>query len=216
MGLLIIAFALCVLVLGVLGAELFLARVSLLLLVAGLIVLFLGTSYFRAALFPFSILILMLPLPALVFDQITFPLQVFASRIAAAVLPWCGVPVLREGNIINLPAMSLEVAEACSGIRSLLSLITLAAIYGYSVSAGKWTRIALVLAAIPIAIAANSLRIIVTGLLVQFWNPEKAEGFFHAFSGWLIFLVSLAFLITVKKAIDLWTLERRCGIEFQD
>src|SRR5579863_5272876 len=124
-GLLIIVFALAVLVVGVLGAELFLSRVSLLLLIAGLVIFFRGWSFFRAIFFPWAFLILMIPIPAILFTQITFPLQILASKLAALLLPVLGVPVLREGNVINLPAMPLEIAEACSGIRSLLSLTTL-------------------------------------------------------------------------------------------
>src|SRR5256885_10762330 len=179
-GLGIIVFALCVLVVGVLGAELFLSRISLLLLIAGLIVYFRGWRPFRAILFPWAFLVLMIPIPAIVFNQITFPLQLLASRVAAGVLPWAGVPVLREGNVINLPAMALEVAEACSGMRSLLSLATLAIIYGYLMEPRISIRVILALASLPIAIAANSLRIVGTGLLVQYWDPQKAEGFFHA------------------------------------
>jgi exosortase len=208
-GLLMVAFSLGVLIVGVLGAELFLARVSLLLVIAGLIVLFFGARRLRSMLFPLLFLILMIPIPAIVFDQITSPLQVFASQLAAGVLPWLGVPVLREGNIINLPSMSLEVAEACSGIRSLLSLITLAVIYGYSIRAAKWERVVLVLAAVPIAIVANGLRIVVTGLLVQYWSPEEAEGFFHNFAGWLVFLTSLAMLFSLQQAFAWRTSERR-------
>jgi exosortase len=196
---------LSVLVVGVLGAELFLSRISLLLLIAGLIVFFLGWNYFRALLFPWTFLVLMIPIPAIVFNQITFPLQILASKIAAGVLPAFGVPVLREGNVINLPAMALEVAEACSGIRSLLSLITLAIIYGYMLENRKSVRVILALAAIPIAVAANSLRIVGTGLLVQYWDPDKAEGFFHAFSGWLIFVVSLSLLFLLHQAFRLGT-----------
>jgi exosortase len=117
-----------------------------------------------------------------------------ASKVAALLLPVAGVPVLREGNVIHLPAMTLEVAEACSGVRSLLSLATLAIIYGYLVETRRWSRVVLAIAAIPIAVAANSLRIVITGLLVQYWDPGKAEGFFHAFSGWLVFVVSLTML----------------------
>src|SRR5438094_3984296 len=124
----------------------------------------------------------MIPIPAIIFNQITFPLQLLASRVAAGVLPWAGVPVLREGNVIRLPAMALEVAEACSGIRSLLSLVTLAIIYGYMLERRISVRVALALASVPIAVAANSLRIMGTGLLVQYWDPDKAEGFFHIFS----------------------------------
>ncbi|HEV2731236.1 MAG TPA: exosortase [Terriglobales bacterium] len=200
-GLGIIVFALCVLVVGVLGAELFLSRISLLLLIAGLIVYFRGWQFFRAILFPWAFLLLMIPVPAIIFNQITFPLQLLASRVAAGVLPWAGVPVLREGNVINLPAMALEVADACSGIRSLLSLGTLAIIYGYLMESRISIRIILALASVPIAVAANSLRIVGTGLLVQYWDPQKAEGFFHVFSGWLIFVVSLAMLFALHRVL---------------
>ena len=203
-GLLIVVVALCVLILGVMGAELFLSRVSLLLLVAGLIIFFLGWNYFRAVLFPWAFLVLMIPIPAIVFNQITFPLQLLASKVAATVLPILGVPVLREGNVINLPAMALEVAEACSGIRSLLSLTTLAIIYGYLMEPRNSVRVLLALASLPIAVAANSFRIVGTGLLVQYWDPEKAEGFFHLFSGWLIFVISLLMLFLFHRIMRLF------------
>ena len=193
-GLPIILFGLIMLVLGDLGAELFLSRTSLLVLIAGLVTFLLGWNYLRAVFFPLAFLILMIPVPAIVFNQITFPLQLIASRIASTVLPALGVPVLREGNIIGLPLMQLEVAEACSGIRSLMSLTTLAIIYGYVMESRIWTRVVLALASLPIAVATNSLRIVGTGLLVQYWDPDKAEGFFHAFSGWLIFVMSLIML----------------------
>ncbi len=202
-GLLIVAFALTVLVVGVLGAELFLSRVSLILLIAGLAIFFRGWPMFRAVLFPWAFLILMIPIPAIVFTQITFPLQILASKVAALLLPLLGVPVLREGNVINLPAMSLEIAEACSGIRSLLSLATLAIIYGYFTETRMWVRVALAVASIPIAVAANSLRIVGTGLLVQYWDPDKAEGFFHTFSGWLVFVASLAMLFLLHRLLQI-------------
>jgi exosortase len=198
-GLVVIAGSLLLLILGTLGAELFLARVSLLFLIAGLAVVFFGTNYLRMGLFPWSFLFLMVPIPTIIFNQITFPLQIFASKLAANVLPWIGVPVLREGNIIHLSALSLEVAEACSGIRSLLSLITLAAIYGYITKSRPWIRLALVLGAVPIAILANSFRIVVTGLFVQYWNPSKAEGFFHIFSGWVVFVFSVGMLFLLQR-----------------
>ena len=200
-GLLIVAFALFVLVVGVLGAELFLSRISLLLLMAGLVVFFMGWHFFRIVLFPLAFLILMIPIPAIIFNQITFPLQLLASKVAALVLPLAGVPVLREGNIINLPAMPLEVAEACSGIRSLMSLATLSIIYGYLAEPRIGIRVILAIASMPIAVAANSLRIVGTGLLVQYWDPDKAEGFFHTFSGWLIFVVSLLMLFLLHRML---------------
>jgi len=200
-GLPIIVVALLMLTLGVLGAELFFSRVSLLILLAGLIILFQGWGLFRAVLFPWAFLILMIPIPTLILQKVTFPLQLLASKLASGLLPVVGVPVLREGNVIVLPSMPLEVAEACSGIRSLLTLVTLAIIYGFLMDHRKWVRVVLACSAVPIAVAANSFRIFGTGLLVQYWDPEKAEGFFHAFSGSLIFVVSLIMLFAVHRAM---------------
>jgi exosortase len=145
----------------------------------------------------------MSPIPIIIFNQITFPLQLLASRVAAAVLPIFGVPILREGNVINLPAMALEVAEACSGIRSLMSLLTLAIICGYLMEKRLWVRWLLAVASIPIAVAANSVRIIGTGLLVQYWDADKAEGYFHASWGWIIFVISLFMLYLLHGAVRL-------------
>jgi len=201
-GLLILALAIAVLMAGVLGAELFLSRSSFLIAIGGLVVLLYGWNHLRATMFPWLFLLLMIPIPTIVFNQITFPLQLLASKAAAVTLPLFGVPVLREGNVIQLPAMALEVAEACSGIRSLMSLATLAVIYGYLLEPRKLVRVALALASVPIAVVANSLRIVGTGLLVQYWDPEKAEGFFHAFSGWLIFVVSLGLLFLLHRGLQ--------------
>ena len=198
-GLPVILTSLAMLVVGIFGAELFLSRVSVILLIAGMVIFFLGWTMFRAVLFPLAFLILMVPIPAIVFSQITLPLQILASKLAAWMLPVFGVPVLREGNIINLPAMPLEVAQACSGIRSLMSLTTLAIMYGYLMEQRIWVRAALAVASVPIAVAANALRIVGTGLIVQYWDPDKAEGFFHLFSGWLVFVVSLLMLFALHR-----------------
>ena len=203
-GLWLLGFGLSLLIVGQMGAELFLSRVSVLIVLAGLVVLFLGWSFFRAVLFPWAFLLLMIPIPTIIFNQITFPLQLLASKVASTTLPWMGVPVLREGNVIILPAMALEVAEACSGIRSLMSLATLAVIYGYLMERKVAVRVLLALASIPIAVAANSLRIVGTGLLVQYWDPERAEGFFHEFSGWLIFVVSLVMLYLLHRIVRIF------------
>ena len=207
-GLAVLALALIVLTAGMLGAELFLSRASLLLAIAGLVGLIYGWNHLRAAAFPWLFLLLMIPIPSIIFNQLTFPLQLLASKAAAVTLPLLGVPVLREGNIIQLPAMALEVAEACSGIRSLMSLATLALIYGYLMEPSRAVRVALACAAIPIAVVANSFRIVGTGLLVQYWDPEKAEGFFHAFSGWLIFVVSLVLLFLTHRLLQMLPAKR--------
>lgn len=202
-GLALLVSGLGLLIVGQMGAELFLARSSLLLVLAGVIILFFGWNLFRAVLFPWVFLLLMIPIPVILFNQITFPLQLLASKVAATALPLLGVPILREGNVINLPSMALEVAEACSGIRSLMSLVALAIIYGYLLEKRLWARWLLALASVPIAVAANSVRIIGTGLLVQYWDAEMAEGFFHASWGWIIFVVSLLMLYALHGLIRL-------------
>jgi len=200
-GLVVILVGLGVLIVGRMGAELFLDRSSLLLVLAGMVILFLGWNLFRAVLFPWAFLLLMIPIPTIVFNQITFPLQLLASQVAAAILPVFGVPVLREGNVINLPAMPLEVAEACSGIRSLMSLLTLAIIYGYLLERRVWVRWLLAIAAVPITVFANDVRIVGTGLLVQYWDPQAAAGYFHASWGWIIFVVSLVMLYALHGLV---------------
>jgi exosortase len=213
-GLALIIFGLGLVIVGSIGAELFLSRTSLLWLIAGLIIYFFGWRYFRLLLFPWAFLFLMIPLPAILFNQVTFPLQLLASNLATHALRFVGVPVLREGNVITLPALPLEVAEACSGIRSLISLGAVAIVYGNLLVGRNSLRLVLALAAVPIAVLANVARIVGTGLLVQYWNPEKALGFFHEFSGWIMFMIAVGFLVLVHAAIhrlDLATGGQRCN-----
>jgi len=202
-GLALILAGLGLLVAGQMGAELFLTRSSLLILLAGFVVLFAGWNVFRALLFPWAFLFLMIPIPDIIFNQITFPLQILASKVAAGILPIFGVPVLRQGNVIVLSTQILQVAEACSGIRSLMSLTTLAIIYGYLMEKRLWVRYVLAVAAVPVAVAANSFRIISTGLMVQYWDPDKAEGYFHTSWGWIVFVVSLFMLYGLHALIRL-------------
>jgi exosortase len=202
-GIWLVLLGILVLFLGVYGAELFLARISLLMVLAGVIWTMAGRQMLRELRFPILALLLAIPLPAVIYNQITFPLQIFASKVASAALPMFGVPVLRDGNIIQLPSMQLEVAEACSGIRSLMSLLTAAIFYGYFLEPSPKRRWILALSAIPIAVIANGARIVGTGLAVQYWDPVKAMGFFHEFSGWLIFVVSLCCLYLLHTLMSM-------------
>jgi exosortase len=210
-GIGIVILGLLVLLLGVYGAELFLSRVSLVILLAGLVLCFGGWELLKELRFPLLVLLLAIPIPAIIFNQITLPLQTLAAKLASALLPIFGVPVLREGNVIELPVMKLEVAEACSGIRSLVSLFTLSIFYGYFLEKSPLRRTILALVSIPIAIAANALRILGTGLCVQYWDPDKALGFFHEFSGWVMFLVSLGCLFVVHRIMRMVPARRRNG-----
>ena len=210
-GLCLVIPGLCELLVGIFGADLFLQRTSFVLLVAGVIWTLLGRQMLSTVKFVLFVLLLAIPLPTIIFNQITFPLQIFASSLASAILPLAGVPVFREGNVIQLPVMQLEVAEACSGIRSLMSLFTVAVIYGYFLQRSTWRRVVLALAALPIAVAANVARIVGTGLCVQYWDPSKAVGFFHEFSGWLMFIVSLCLLYLVNTTMRIFFPEKKAS-----
>jgi len=143
----------------------------------------------------------MIPLPEIVFNQIAFPLQLLASRLGEAVIAGAGIPVLREGNVLQLPSKALEVVEACSGIRSLVSLLMLGIVLGYFTESRLWARTAIALAAVPIAIVANAARVAGTGLTAEWVSPAAAEGFFHSFSGWLMFVVAFIGLLAVQRLI---------------
>jgi exosortase len=203
LGLLVMLAAIGLLIVGLLGAELFVSRVSLVVLLAGMALYLAGWRTLRALAFPLAYLLLMIPLPAIIYNQVTFPLQLVASRMAAACLELLRVPVLREGNLLLLPNYTLEVVEACSGIRSLMSLVALAVAYGYLVESRYWVRGALLALMFPIAVWSNSLRVVGAGTLTYVLGPEWAEGFFHVFSGWLIFLTALAAMLLTH-----WLLNR--------
>ena len=200
-GIAVVGIALAVLILSQFGAELFVSRISLILLCAGLVLGFGGRQFLKELRFPLLVLLLAVPIPTIVFNEITIPLQGLASKLATVLLHQQGIPALRLGNIIELPSINLEVAEACSGLRSLVSLFTLAIFYGYFIERSYLRRTILALASIPIAIAANAVRIFGTGIFVQYWDADLAMGFFHQFSGWVMFLVSLCCLFVVHYAM---------------
>jgi exosortase len=194
-GFVVIAGAIALLLLGSLGAELFTSRFSLLVLLAGMILFLAGWKMLRAVSFPLGYLIWMIPLPVIIYNQITFPLQLIASRLATAWLELAQVPVLRDGNILIMSNYSLEVVEACSGIRSLMTLMALAVAYGYLVSPRRWVRYVLAAFMVPIAIVTNAIRSMGAGLMAHRFGPAAAEGFLHQFSGWAIFLVALVLML---------------------
>lgn len=202
-GLLWIAIAMVGLILGTFGAELFLARVSFVILLGGLVVQFAGWKMLRGVAAPWGVLFLMIPLPVIVFNEIALPLQFLASRLAGDTLDLLGVPALREGNVIMLPSISLNVVEACSGIRSLMALITLAIFYGLLMEKKVWIRWVLVVLAVPLAVGINALRIVGSGLLGQNFGKEYAEGFFHEFSGLVVFVATLATLFLLHGLTNL-------------
>jgi len=211
---------------GVAGAELYTQRLSLLLILAGVIVYFWGFKLLQWLLVPLGLLFLAIPIPAIVFNKIAFPLQLFASRCAVWSMSLLGIPVLRQGNIIELKPLNsfdtkkLEVVEACSGISSLMTLVTLAVVFAYFThtpdsndpSSGKrfgwlksywfWRSVIIVGSAVPIAILTNAFRVSGTGVLAHYYGTAVADGFFHSFSGWAIYIVAFILLFGIGMIID--------------
>ncbi|HET7059171.1 MAG TPA: exosortase A [Nitrospiraceae bacterium] len=194
-GMAVLGWGLLMLVIGSVGAELYLQRSSLIVVIAGLVLLIMGRDALKTLMFPIAFMLFMVPLPAIVVNAVAFPLQLFAARTAEFCLFNFGIPVLREGNVIVLAGTTLEVAEACSGIRSLQALLALGTVYAYFSQRSTWKRWTLVLLSVPIAIAANAFRVSGTGVLANYWGAQAAEGFYHTFSGWLIFVVAFLLLL---------------------
>src|SRR5450432_1249392 len=193
-GLVLVALGALQLMLGTLGAELFTARLSFVVSLIGVVWTLGGTVMLKKLAFPLFLLFFMLPIPAVIYSAATFKLQILASQLADGALTVLSIPVLREGNILELPNQRLSVVDACSGIRSLLSLTFLSLVYGYFFERKTWVRVVLFFSTIPIAIIANASRVTITGIMTQV-KAELAEGFFHEAEGWVIFMVALAILI---------------------
>src|SRR5215210_1682506 len=218
---------------GVAGAEIYVQRLSLVLIIAGLILYFWGGRILRLTLVPLGLLLLAIPIPIILFNKIAFPLQLFASSCAVWSMRLLDIPVLRQGNVIELMPLNsletkkLEVVEACSGIRSLMTLVTLAVVFAYFTFPrtprgqaeldsepqkhafwtslkqwGLWRSTLIVLSAVPIAILTNAARVSGTGILAHYYGTKIADGFFHSFSGWVIYLVAAALLFATGWALD--------------
>ncbi|HEX8173737.1 MAG TPA: exosortase/archaeosortase family protein [Pyrinomonadaceae bacterium] len=214
---------------GTAGAELYVQRMSLVLLLAGIVIYFWGFKLLRLTFVSFVLLVLAIPIPAIIFNQIAFPLQLFASRCAVWAMRFFDIPVLRQGNVIELLPLGaretkkLEVVEACSGIRSLMTLITLAVVFAYFTRPKRndkggddaggasldflkrwsfWRSLILVSSSIPIAILTNAGRVSGTGILAHFYGLQVADGFFHSFSGWVVYIVAFLLLFAVGWVLD--------------
>ena len=195
MGLLLVGLALLQLVVAWLGTEYFTLRSSLMVLLAGLVLYLFGREVLKALALPIGYLIFMVPIPYIIYDALAFPLKLFITKSSVIILQMMGVVVMREGNIIMLPTTTLEVADACSGIRSLMSLLALAAAYAFMLQTSTLKRVILILSAVPIAIVTNGMRVIITGILAQWWGAQAAEGFFHEFAGLAVFALAMVLLV---------------------
>jgi exosortase len=200
-GLWIMIAAIGLLILGTLGAELFTTRISMLFLLAGIIVFLTGWRALRSVAFPLGYLVFMIPMPAIVYYQLTFPLQLWASRLGASGLVAVGVHTIREGNLLILPNCTLEVVEACSGVRSLLSLLAAIVAYGYLAESSTWKRCVLALSTVPIAIVSNGFRLVATGVLSFFFGPSLDSGVVHLVLGLVFFLVALLSILLIHELL---------------
>ena len=198
-GLVIIAGSV-ILMLGM-GAESFLARVSLIGALAGMVLFCFGWSPLRLIVFPLAVLLLMIPVPATILNQIEFPLQIGASQFAETVIRAVHIPVVREGNVLVLSNISLEVAEECSGIRSLISLLTLGIVFGYGHDSRWWTRLLVATLAIPVVVLTNGTRVAVTGVAAHYYGSAAVRGFFHDLCGWLAFAAAFAMMVLLHRLL---------------
>jgi exosortase len=203
LGLVLVVGSIAVLLAGILGSELFLTRVSIVGALTGMVLFMFGWQHLRILAFPIAFLVLMIPIPAILFNQIAFPLQLLASKFGETAMGMADVPVLREGNVLILANTTLEVAEACSGIRSLVSLLTLAIVLGYFSDRRLWVRLFVALSSIPVAVVTNGFRVAGTGIAAHKFGAAAAEGFFHEFSGWLVFVAAFALTLAIQRIIAL-------------
>jgi exosortase len=201
LGLVVVVGSVAVLIAGILGSELFLTRISILGTIVGITRFLGGWGYLRALVFPLAFLLLMIPIPSIIFNQIAFPLQLLASQFGESAMGFANVPVLREGNVLILANTTLEVAEACSGIRSLVSLLTLAIVLGYFSDPRGWVRTLVAFSSVPVAIVTNGFRVAGTGIAAHQFGAAAAEGFFHEFSGWLVFVSAFALMLALQRVV---------------
>ncbi len=224
-GFVLIFFALLMLLGGTLGAELFTRRISLVVMLAGIVVYFFGARILKSLVVPFLLLLLAIPIPQIIFNKIAFPLQIWASQAAVWGIRLFDVPTIRKGNVIEiLPSgatqtISLEVVEACSGIRSLMTLVTIALVLAYFTRAFRkiekientrfaflqnpdfWRATILMFAAVPIAILTNAARVTATGVLTYYYGKQATASAVHSASGWLVYVVALALLFAVNLIV---------------
>jgi exosortase len=205
-GLFVLVSGCALLVAGTIAADLFTTRFSFIVVTTGLIWFLAGRQAVRAFAAPLLFLVLAIPLPELIVNAITLPLQLIASRIAETALLAAGTPVIRDGNVLTLPRMTLQVAEACSGLRSAVSLVSVGVLLAWASRGTFLRKAAVVAAAVPVAVLANGLRIAAAGFASEAWGPAAAGGMWHELMGWLTFVACLSVLLEIQHQLDRATL----------
>ena len=207
LGLLLLFIGLVLYILGITGAEFFTMRFSMIPVILGIVYSLCGREMTKSILLPVGFLVCMIPIPEILFNVVAFPLKLFAANVATSIIQFLSIPVVRDGNIIHLTGISLEVADACSGIRSLMSMIALGVAYAYLFQKSMLKRMILVLFILPITIITNVARVTGTGILSHYVGSSAASGFFHEFAGIVVFLVAFAMFISVATILRMWKTE---------
>jgi len=207
-GLLLMLAAAGLLVTGTAAAENFAMRVSLPFMILGAVLFLRGRDFTRVAGPPLLLLLLMVPLPYIIYYKITFPMQLLSAKLSAGTLTAMRVSVIRKGNILMLPGYTLEVVAACSGLRSLMTMFTLAVVFSFFSDMSKTRKFVLVLLSVPAAIAANTVRLVVTALGAFFIGPGFADGPLHEASGIIVFMAGFLMLLLCAGILR-WTQYRR-------
>lgn len=197
-GLFIIAGSVCILAVG---SGLFLARLSIISAIAGVVLLLGGPSRLRAMAFPLAILLLMIPLPAVIFERIEWPLQIATSVLSEALIRAADVPVVRDSNLLALRNVTLEVAEECSGVRTTISLVTLGLVFGYVPDSRHGLRLLIAAITVPVVVLTNAMRVAVTAVATHYYGPSAATGFFHDLCGWLAFAAAFAIMLVINRLL---------------
>ena len=200
-GLLLLLLGLSQLIVAKVGSEFFMQRTSIILVLAGIVLFCLGFAFFKKLLLPIAYLIFMVPLPAIIWNKIAFPMQLFGSFLTEKIVTLLGIPLLREGNVLHLANTTLEVVDACSGLRSLTTLFALSAVLAILSSLETWKKWVLFFSAAPIAIFANIIRLTATAVLASKYGSDVAHGFLHDFSGLIVFAVGIILLVTVSNLL---------------
>lgn len=205
-GLALVIFAALQALVASLGAELFTARLAFVVALFGVILYVGGKAWVRALLLPLLLLLFMIPIPQIIYARLTLGLQILASQLGETLIGWMGIPVIRTGNLLELPSQTLNIVDACSGIRSLVSLLFLSQVYGYFTERRVWMRWALLVATVPIAIAANAIRVATTGALSEV-STKLAQGAYHEMEGYIVFAVAFVALLVTHWAIN-WSAKK--------
>lgn len=201
-GLLVVLCGLAMLVVAKIGAEFFIQRFSFIVVLLGIVLFLCGYRWLKKLALPILYLVFMIPLPAVIWNKIAFPMQLFGSYLTEQVIYFIGIPVYREGNVLHLAETTLEVVAACSGLRSLVIMFAMSSLLVWMSELSFSRKLILFFAAAPAAIIANIVRLTATAILASKYGSEVADGFLHDFSGLVTFIVGLLLLLSVRKIIS--------------